>query len=161
MEQRLDDIATKDENWHTVVTNFWNGFENLLGKADSSSVTMKEPPKETDIVCEKCGGKMVIRNGRYGEFLACSNFPKCKNARPLEQKISGKCPECGHAMIERKSKKGKVFYACENYPTCQFMSWDITTGEKCPKCSSPLIQKSKVVKCSNHECDYVESDENK
>lgn len=156
MEQRLDDIASKDENWHTVVTNFWNGFEHLLVKADASSVTMKEPPKETDIVCEKCGGKMLIRNGRFGEFLACSNFPKCKNTKPLESKVKhiGKCPECGANMTERKSKKGKTFFSCERYPECSFMSWDITTGDKCPKCKSPIIQKGKVIKCSNKECDY-------
>lgn len=158
MENRLDDIATKDEDWHSVVSNFWNGFETLLGKADASSLTMKEPPKETDIVCEKCGGKMLIRNGRFGEFLACSNFPKCKNTRPLESQIKkvGVCPECGSAMVERKSKKGKIFYSCERYPDCKFMSWDIPTGKKCPKCSSPLVEKGKQIKCSNHECDYKE-----
>ena len=154
MEQRLDDIATKDENWHTVVTNFWNGFAGLLVRAGASSLTMKETPKETDIVCEKCGGKMLIRNGRFGEFLACSNFPKCKNTRPMEEKVAGKCPKCGSNMIERKSKKGKTFFACARYPECDFMSWDITTGEICPKCKNPIIKKGKIVKCSNHECDY-------
>ncbi len=155
MENRLDDIASKDEDWHTVVCNFWNGFEHLLGRADASALTMKEPPKETDIVCEKCGGKMVIRQGKFGEFLACSNFPKCKNTKPLEENVvKGKCPECGSNMLEKKSKKGKIFYSCERYPDCKFMSWDVTTGEKCPKCNSPIIVKGKMVKCSNHECDY-------
>ena len=161
MEQRLDDIANKDEDWHTVVSNFWNGFEGLLGKADASSLTMKEPPKETNIICEKCGGKMVIRNGRYGEFLACSNFPKCKNARPLESEVKkvGKCPECGSDMTERRSKKGKLFYSCSRYPDCKFMSWDVTTGEKCPKCSSSLVVKGKKIKCSNNECDFTKESE--
>ena len=163
MEQRLDDIANKDEDWHNVVSNFWNGFEGLLGKADSSSLTLKEPPKETDIVCDKCGGKMVIRNGRFGEFLACSNFPKCKNTKPIESqpKKVGICPECHADMVERRSKKGKIFYACSRYPDCKFMSWDITTGEKCPKCSSPIIQKGKQIKCSNNTCDYKKEEENK
>ena len=156
MEQRLDDIATKNEDWHNVVSNFWNGFEKLLAQADSSALTMKEPPKETDIVCDKCGGKMVIRAGRYGEFLACSNFPKCKNTKPVESSVKkvGKCPECGSSMVEKRSKKGKIFYSCERYPDCKFMSWDITTGEKCPKCNSPIIVKGKVHKCSNNQCDY-------
>ncbi len=160
MEQRLDDIANKDENWQNVVSNFWNGFEGLLEKADSSALTMKEPPKETNIICEKCGGKMVIRQGKYGEFLACSNFPKCKNARPIERepKKVGKCPECGNDMTERRSKKGKIFYSCSHYPDCKFMSWDITTGEKCPKCSSPIIIKGKQIKCSNPTCDYKKTD---
>ena len=158
MEQRLDDIANKDEDWHNVVSNFWNGFEKLLGNADASSLTMKEPPKETDIICDKCGGKMVIRNGRFGEFLACSNFPKCKNTKPIEEKVKkvGTCPECGSQMVERKSKKGKIFYSCERYPDCKFMSWDIPTGKKCPKCQSALVIKGKQIKCSNGECDYTE-----
>ena len=158
MEQRLDDIANKDEDWHNVVSNFWQGFEGLLGRADASSLSMKEPPKETDITCEKCGGKMVIRDGRFGKFLACSNFPKCKNTKPIEAEVKkvGICPECGSAMVERKSKKGKIFYSCERYPDCKFMSWDVTTGKKCPKCSSPLIVKGKKIKCSSASCDYVE-----
>ena len=158
MEQRLDDIANKDEDWHNVVSNFWNGFEKLLGNADASSLTMKEPPKETDIICDKCGGKMVIRNGRFGEFLACSNFPKCKNTKPIEEKVKkvGTCPECGSQMVVRKSKKGKIFYSCERYPDCKFMSWDIPTGKKCPKCQNALVIKGKQIKCSNGECDYTE-----
>lgn len=156
MEGRLDDIASKGEDWKSVVSSFWNGFEHLLAKADSSSVTLKDPPKETDIVCEKCGGKMLIRSGRFGEFLACSNFPKCKNTRPIEEKkqVVGKCPECGNDLIELKSKKGKTYFACDNRPNCQFMSWDITTGEKCPKCNSPIIKKGKNIKCSGAGCDY-------
>lgn len=156
MEGRLDDIAVRDEDWHSVVASFWNGFEHLLERADASSLTMKEPPKETDIVCELCGSKMLIRSGKYGEFLACSNFPKCKNTKPIEnpKKIIGKCPECGADMVERKSKKGKIYYSCTRYPDCKFMSWDITTGEKCPKCKSPLIKKGKIIKCSSNDCDY-------
>ena len=159
MEGRLDDIALKDENWKEVVASFWNGFENLLARADSSSVSMKEPPKETDIVCEKCGSKMLIRSGKFGEFLACSNFPKCKNTRPVNEtkKVAGKCPECGADMVERKSKRGKIFYSCDRYPDCKFMSWDPTTGKKCPNCQSHLIIKGKTVKCSN--CDYKETND--
>lgn len=161
MEQRLDDIASKGEDWHNVVSSFYNGFSSLLEKADSSALTMKEPPQETDIVCEKCGHKMLIRDGKFGKFLACSNFPKCKNTKPLESEIKkvGICPECGADMVERKSKKGKTFYSCSKYPDCKFMSWDITTGGKCPKCNSPIIKKGKVIKCSNINCDYKENDE--
>ncbi len=160
MESRLDDIAVKEEDWHNVVSNFWKGFEHLLVNADASSVTMKEPPKETDIVCDLCGNKMLIRTGRFGEFLACSNFPKCKNTKPLEtsKNVVGKCPECGAELVERKSKKGKIYYSCDRYPECKFMSWDITTGDKCPKCQSPLIKKGKFIKCNNHECDYKQEE---
>ncbi len=161
MEQRLDDIASKGEDWHNVVSSFYNGFSSLLEKADASVLTMKEPPQETDIVCEKCGHKMLIRDGKFGKFLACSNFPKCKNTKPLESEIKkvGVCPECGADMVERKSKKGKIFFSCSKYPECKFMSWDITTGKKCPKCNSPIIKKGKIVKCSNNNCDYRENDE--
>lgn len=161
MEQRLDDIASKGEDWHSVVSSFYNGFSSLLAKADSSALTMKEPPQETDIVCEKCGHKMLIREGKFGKFLACSNFPKCRNTKPLENQVKkvGKCPECGADMVERKSKKGKLFFSCSRYPDCKFMSWDITTGDKCPKCQSPLIKKGKTIKCSNRDCDYKEGDE--
>lgn len=156
MEGRLDDIASKEEDWHDVVNNFWNGFEKLLVRAGESSVSLKEPPKETDIVCEKCGGKMLIRTGRFGEFLACSNFPKCKNTRPIEseKKNVGKCPECGADIVERKTRKGKIFYSCDRYPDCKFASWDIPTGEKCPKCQTYLVKKGKNIKCSNANCDY-------
>lgn len=156
MEGRLDDIASKEEDWHDVVNNFWTGFEKLLVRAGESSVSLKEPPKETDIVCEKCGGKMLIRTGRFGEFLACSNFPKCKNTRPVEseKKNVGKCPECGADIVERKTRKGKIFYSCNRYPDCKFASWDIPTGEKCPKCQSYLVKKGKNIKCSSPSCDY-------
>ncbi len=158
MEQRLDDIAEDKDEWQKVIESFWDGFSVLLGKADASSVSMKAPPQETDVICELCGSKMLIREGRYGKFLGCSNFPKCKNVKPLEvqepKKTAGVCPECGGAMIERHSKRGKLYYSCEKYPDCKFMSWDITTGEKCPKCSSPLIVKGKITKCSGQGCDY-------
>ncbi len=167
MEQRLDDIAEDKDEWRKVIESFWEGFSGLLGKADASSVTMKTPPQETDIVCEKCGHKMLIREGRYGKFLGCSNFPKCKNIKPLEneekkpQKLAGKCPECGADMVERFSKRGKKYYSCTRYPNCKFMSWDVATGDKCPKCNSPIIIKGKITKCSSHECDFkVENDEN-
>lgn len=158
MEKRLDDIVETGENWHNVVNNFWEGFKGLLEKADESSVSMKEPPQETDIVCDKCGGKMLLREGRYGKFLGCANFPKCRNIMPIEEKktTSGICPECGGAMTARKSKRGKTYFSCENYPECKFMSWDLTTGKKCPKCNSPIVKKGQKTICSNHDCDYKE-----
>ena len=156
MENRLDDIAEKGEKWQDVVGSFWNGFKDLLYKADRRSVGFKKPPVETEEICEKCGGKMVIREGKYGKFLGCSNFPKCKNVKSLEveQKPVGVCPECGKPVIERKSKKGKIFYSCTGYPDCKFMSWDIPTDEKCPKCGKFLYKKGEHYKCSNPECDF-------
>lgn len=162
MEQRLDDIAEDKDEWQKVIEAFWDGFSVLLGKADASAVTMKAPPEETDIVCEKCGGKMLIREGRYGKFLGCANFPKCKNVQPLPEKAAepkkyaGICPECGAKMTVRHSKRGKLYYSCERYPDCTCMTWDLPTGKKCPKCKSPIVQKGKVIKCSNKDCDYKE-----
>lgn len=157
MENRLDDIAEDKDDWHDVVDSFWNGFKGLLEKADASAVTMKSEPIETDIICEKCGHKMLLRDGKYGKFLGCSNFPKCRNIKPYntenERKPVGICPKCGKNVFAFKSKRGKTFYACEDRNGCNFMSWDIPTGEKCPKCDAYLIRKGKKIKCSS--CDYV------
>lgn len=156
MENRLDDIAEDKDDWHDVVNSFWNGFKGLLEKADSSSVSMKSEPIETDVVCDKCGHKMLLREGRFGKFLGCSNFPKCKNIMPYkteeEKKPVSKCPMCGKNVYALKTKRGKIFYACEDRNGCNFMSWDIPTGEMCPKCGKYLIKKGKIIKCSS--CDY-------
>ena len=161
MENRLDDIAEDKDDWHDVVDSFWNGFKGLLEKADSSSVTMKSAPIETDIICDKCGHKMLLREGKYGKFLGCSNFPKCRNIMPYntekERKPVGICPKCGKKVYALKSKRGKTFYACEDRNGCNFMSWDIPTGEKCPKCDGYLIKKGKKIKCSS--CDYIKEGE--
>ena len=155
MENRLDEIAESKDDWHDVVDSFWNGFKGLLEKADASSLTMKSQPIETDIVCENCGHKMLIREGRYGKFLGCSNFPKCRNVKPYEveeKKPVGKCPNCGKNVFAYKTKRGKVFYACEDRTGCNFMSWDVPTGEKCPNCGEKKKKKGKLIKCS--KCDY-------
>lgn len=151
MEQRLDDVANKGEDWHEVVESFWNGFSKLLSASDSSGFSLKPEPIETDIICEKCGHKMLLREGRYGKFLGCSNFPKCRNIKPYEEekKIVGKCPDCGRDMVERKSKRGKIFFSCSGYPDCKFMSWYPTTGEKCESCGAPIVIKNKQKVCSN------------
>ncbi len=156
MENRLDDIAEKGEKWQDVVGSFWNGFKNLLLSADKRSVGFKKPAVETDEICEKCGGKMVIREGKYGKFLGCSNFPTCRNIKSLEQepKPVGVSPDCGKPVVPRKSKKGKIFYSCTGYPDCKFMSWDIPTEEKCPKCGKFLYKKGNNFKCSNPDCDF-------
>ena len=161
MENRLDDIAENKDDWHSVVESFWNGFHELLDKAGASNLTMKAEPIETDVICEKCGHKMLLREGRYGKFLGCSNFPKCHNVKPYEseeKKPVGKCPNCGKNVFALKTKRGKTFYACEDRENCNFMSWDIPTGEKCPKCGKYLIKKGKKIKCS--ACGHEISTEN-
>lgn len=163
METQLDNIAEGTEKWQELIETFWNFFAPILKKADVTAVKIKVPPQETDIVCDKCGAKMVIREGRYGKFLGCSNFPKCNNMKKLEpekknfSKVVGVCPKCGKDVVTRKSKRGKIFYACSGYPNCDFVSWDRPTGKLCPKCKSHLVYAAgDKVKCSNTECDYVE-----
>ena len=150
MEGRLDDIAEKGENWQEVVSKFWEGFKGLLQRAGASTVTYKEQPVESDEVCEKCGAKMLIREGRFGKFLGCSNFPKCRNIKSLQQpQEKGICPICKKPTTLRKSKKGKEYYACSGYPDCNFMSWDEPTGEKCPNCQDGyLVLKKGETKCN-------------
>ncbi len=158
MEAKLDEIAESSADWHKVISKFWRFLEPLLTNANDGE-KMKSEPEKTDIICEKCGHFMLIREGRFGKFLGCSNFPACRNMKPLNQTetiYKGICPKCGKRMIERKSKAGKTYYSCEDYKTCKFMSWDETTGEKCPICGEPLIKKkindNEVVICSNKEC---------
>ena len=159
MESQLDEVAEHDIDWRDMVNNFYTDFSKLLYAADKDSLKFKMPPKQTDIDCPNCGSKMVIRAGRYGEFLACSNYPKCHHVQQLVNQVAS-CPKCGKPVYERKSKKGKVFYGCSDYPTCDFISWEIPVdNKKCPKCSSFITKKlvygKMRYKCSNEQCDFV------
>ncbi len=160
METNLDEVATHGIAWQAIVKDFYDDFVKMLGVADKDSVKFKVPPKPTDIKCEKCGSDMVIRTGKFGEFLACSNYPNCKNIHSMQKEV-GVCPKCGKPVAEKKSKKGNIFYGCTGYPDCDFVSWEIPLADKCPKCNSYLTGK-KVYgnmrkKCSNTSCDYVET----
>lgn len=153
MEDTLDDIEYMGKPWQQIVADFYGPFENDLKQAIYSGDNAKIPDEESDEVCEKCGTKMVIRSGKFGKFLACPNFPRCKNTRPLEEDkpVVAKCPKCGKDVRKLKSKKGKYFYGCEGYPQCDFVSWDIPAGENCPNCNTPMIvkiySKSKITSC--------------
>lgn len=157
MEDKLDEVAINGIPWQDFVKDFYASFVKLLGVADKDSVKYKIPPKETDIKCDKCGHPMVIRTGKFGEFLACSNFPACKNVQPM-RKDCGVCPKCGKPAVEKRSKKGTIFYGCSDYPNCDFVSWEMPLEEKCPKCGSYLtgkkIYNNLRKKCSNQNCDY-------
>jgi len=124
-------------------------------QAVEDKIIKAESGKNGKVICEKCGSQMNVKNGPYGPFLGCSNYPTCKNIKKVENKIGVKCPECGSDMVEKKSKKGRVFYGCSGYPKCNFMSWYKPTGEKCPNCKSPLVKKSKdKIACSKKDCGY-------
>lgn len=159
MEETLDDIEYEGKDWTAVISEFYNGgFEEAVRQAMSDNTKAKVPDEESDVVCDKCGAKMVIRSGRFGRFLACPNYPTCKNAKPLEEekKVVAKCPLCGKNVLARKSKKGKIFYGCEGYPDCSYVSWDIPANEKCPNCNEDMIVKLyknlKVISCK--KCNY-------
>ncbi len=160
MESNLDKIAEEGIEWQSVIKDFYTDFAKELVAADKDSVKIKVEPKQTDQVCEKCGSPMVIRTGKFGEFLACSNYPTCKNVASLNKlKEVAKCPKCGKPVYERKSKKGAIYYGCSGYPECDFISWEIPLDEKCPKCNSYLTYKTIYgnirEKCSNTSCDYT------
>ena len=158
MEETLDDIEYEGKDWRKVLSEFYGGFEEAVIAAMHDGTKAKIPDEPSDVVCDKCGAMMVIRNGKFGKFLACPNYPACKNTKPLEEekKVVAVCPTCGKNVIARKSKRGKVFYGCEGYPECSYISWNIPANEKCPKCSEDMIVKLyknlKVVSCP--KCDY-------
>lgn len=159
MEQDLDKIAIAQENWVDVVDRFYKPFAKELEKAEKEieKVQLKDEPAGFD--CEECGNPMLIKLGKYGKFYACSNFPDCRNTKAIVKKIGVTCPTCKQGeVIEKKTKKNRIFFGCERYPECEFTSWDRPIGRDCPKCSEYLIQKKvrggQQIICSS--CDYKE-----
>lgn len=159
MEADLDKIAEAQVDWVTVIDRFYQPFEKELAKAEveMEKIQIKDEPAGFD--CELCGHPMVIKLGRYGKFYACSNFPECRNTKPIVKEIGMKCPTCHEGeVIERKTKKNRIFYGCSRYPECEFTSWDKPIARPCPKCQHYLVEKKvkggKRVQCS--ECDYKE-----
>jgi DNA topoisomerase I len=156
MEEKLDKIEEDSKEWVPTIREFYGPFAKNLEKK-YKDVSKKELVKPTDKICEKCGSPLLIRMGRFGEFYACSAFPKCHYTSPLEKNaINIKCPKCQEGQIvQKRTRKGKIFYSCNQYPKCDIALWDKPTGEKCEKCGSLLIEtKRKQIKCSNKECDF-------
>ena len=211
METNLDTIENGKATIEKVIGDFYVGFKKQLDKATDNlnKEDIEVPVEQTDIICEHCGSTMIIKNGRYGKFAACPNYPKCKNTKPLDNdkkekseikqvtadfkcdlcgsdmvlrqgkfgdfyacvnypkckntktktiETGMKCPDCGGKVISKITKSRKQFFSCENYPKCQFSTWDIPTTDKCPKCSSVLLKKKLkgYLYCSNKNCDYKE-----
>ncbi len=152
MEEDLDEIADGKAVWNEVLDDFYKLFEPRVKEAFSDME--KKAPVETGEVCPECGSSLVIRKGRYGEFTACSNYPECKYIKKdvVEVKEIMDCPECGGKIVEKTTRKGKIFYGCNNYPKCKFASWDKPTGGVCPECGKILVEKNGKIKCS--ECSY-------
>ena len=161
MERKLDDVEEGNENWTKIVEEFFTPLKVAIDKAEKEISKVVIEDKVSDVKCEKCGRMMVIKRGRFGEFLACPGYPECKNAKPIVEEIDVPCPECGKKIVAKKSKKGKKFFGCSGYPECKFVSWYEPVKEKCPKCDSYMVlkyskAKGKYVQCSNSECDYKE-----
>ena len=159
MEFELDEIADGKKAWKELVRAFYSDLKEDLDKAYENIEKVQIEDPVTDEICEKCGRNMVIKMGRYGKFLACPGFPECRNTKALVEKIGVKCPECGKGeIVVKRSKKGRIFYGCDQYPKCEFVSWNKPIEEKCPKCGSILTEmksrNKKTIKCSNSTCDY-------
>ena len=157
METSLDDVEEGNADYIAVLRDFYGDFEKTLdkAKAEMQGVKIELEEDKTDIPCDKCGAMMVVKIGRFGKFLACPNYPTCKNAKPLIQETNALCPKCGAKVVEKRSRKGHVFYGCESWPKCDFVTWDKPTGENCPQCGKSLFkQRGGVVSCLNEGCGY-------
>jgi len=160
MEKQLDEIESNKKKWENTLKTFYKAFSSDLEKGNKAQ-KIKMPDIESDEICDKCGRKMLIKNGRFGKFLACSGFPICKNTKPFLDKIGVSCPEedCSGEIIRKKTKKSRTFYGCSNYPKCSFVVWNKPINKKCPQCNHILVlSKNKksgfYYKCSNSACDY-------
>lgn len=159
MEDKLDEVEVKTLEWKKVVREFYGTLKEELEIADKSIEKVEIEDQITDEICELCGKHMVIKSGRFGEFLACSGYPDCKNTKAIVQKIGVACPDCGSDIVAKRGRSGKVFYGCSNYPTCKKAFWYKPVEKKCPECGSLLLERnSKSAKyvCSNEKCGYKE-----
>lgn len=157
LEDRLDEIEVKNENWKNIISDFYVIFEKGLAIADEEIEKMEIPDEPTGEMCELCGKPMLKKMGRFGAFAACSGYPECKNTKPIVVKVGVPCPKCGKDILQKKGKKGRIFYGCSAYPECDQIFWNKPTTQRCPKCNSVLLEKknknSNFV-CSNPECGY-------
>ena len=163
LEEELDEIAEGNIAWQKVLDDFYKDFRVDLEKADKEIEEIIIEDEVTDEICEKCGKNMVIKHGRFGKFLACPGYPDCKNTKAIVEEVGVECPECKGDIIKRKSKKGRVFFGCSNYPDCNFMTWNKPVKEKCPDCNGLMVEKTtkkeKVKMCIDKECGYKISED--
>lgn len=155
MEKQLDEIED-GKLWTDILNEFYGNLKEEIKEAESKMEKVVIQDEESDIVCEKCGRTMVIKQGRFGKFLACPGFPACRNTKAIAVETGVNCPKCGSRILEKKSAKGKKYFGCENNPTCDFMTWDEPLKEKCEICGSMMVRNTfrgrKKIKCSNPEC---------
>lgn len=157
MESKLDDIEATGSPWKNVIKDYYGTLSSELERAREEIEKSNPEPEFTGETCEICGKPLVLKHGRFGDFIACSGYPECKYTKAIVQSTGVKCPQCGGDIIARRSKRGKLFYGCSNYPKCNQVFWNKPIDEKCPKCGSLLVEKktkNSEYACSNSECDY-------
>ena len=162
MENNLDEIAAGQEKWLPMIKNFYQPFKELIKQKEKEISKEDLSQEKTDEICEKCGQPMLVKMSRFGKFLACSGFPKCRFTKSLnnqgiklENKIGVKCPKCqAGEIVKKRTKKGRFFYGCNQWPKCDFALWQKPTGGKCPKCGSLMVEIGKKIKCSNKDCNH-------
>ncbi len=155
MEKLLDGVEEGNIDWKTVIANFYPDLDEAVNQAEKELEQVEIKDEESDVECDKCGRKMVIKYGPYGKFLACPGFPECSNTKPYLEKIGVPCPKCNKELVIRKTKKGRRYYGCESYPECDFMSWAMPVNEKCPNCGNILVKKGNKLCCIDEQCGYV------
>lgn len=155
MEELLDCVGEGKVEWKTVIRNFYPDLDEAVKTAQKELEQVKIEDEVTDVVCEQCGRNMVIKYGPHGKFLACPGFPDCKNTKPYLEKIGVACPLCGKEVVVKRSKKGRLYYGCENNPECEFMSWQKPSKEKCPSCGGYMLEKGSKLVCADEHCGYV------
>ena len=159
MEKELDEVEEASRKWLDVVSEFWKEFSATVDEAGDAPHVKLPDPESIGEKCPRCGHDLVKKRGRFGEFIACSNYPECNFTRPILSMIGVKCPKCGEGdIVQRKSKKGKTFYGCSRYPDCDYVSWNRPAGEKCPDCGADLYRKGSTIYCAN--CKYKAELEN-
>jgi DNA topoisomerase-1 len=141
MEDYLDEVEEGRKNWRAMLSEFYGGFSDAVRAAGEDKKRYKVPDEPTDVVCELCGRKMVIKMGRFGRFMACPGWPECKNTKPVSEPTPGECPLCGAVILKKKSRNNRDYYGCERHPTCGFMTWDVPVGDRCPECMKTLFKR--------------------
>ena len=156
MEGLLDEVGEGKVEWKTIVRNFYPDLDAAVKAAEKELEEVKIEDEVTDVICENCGRHMVIKYGPHGKFLACPGFPECRNTKPYLEKIGVACPKCGKDVVLRRTKKGRMYYGCEDNPDCDFMSWQRPVSKKCPQCGGYMVVKGNKIACADTNCGYVE-----
>ena len=141
LEEQLDEVEVGEIDWKQIIRDFYPGFKAALDVAEQQIEKVEIKDEPSDEPCDKCGAMLVYKMGRYGRFLACPNFPECRNTKPILNYIDAPCPSCGARLMEKTSKKNRKFYGCERYPECEFVSWEKPVTAACPQCGGYMVEK--------------------